>query len=84
MGAFHAILKDLCSQLIEGKNMVFHCIGGIGRTGTVAASMLVLLGYTAPIAIEATRSARRFTIANRKQEKFVSDYEQFLKSYPKS
>lgn len=44
--------------LREGRNTVVHCRGGIGRTGTVAASVLVGLGYDAEEAIRIVRESR--------------------------
>jgi len=53
---------DLVGRIVgflrDGRNTVVHCRGGIGRTGTVAASVLVGLGHDAEEAIRIVRAAR--------------------------
>jgi ADP-ribosyl-[dinitrogen reductase] hydrolase len=64
----------------QGKNVVVHCRGGLGRTGTVAACVLVALGrHTAEDAIETVRKARRGTIQTNEQEGFVRRFEETLR-----
>jgi len=61
----------LRSLLVKGEKIVIHCLGGLGRTGTVAGRMLVEFGVTPGDAIKAIRSARTGTIETRKQEEYV-------------
>lgn len=57
-----------------------HCRGGLGRTGTVAACVLVALGdHTAEEAICAVRAARRGTVQTREQEDFVRRFGETLR-----
>ena len=45
------ILKAIRAELEEGRPVYFHCWGGIGRTGTVAACWLVEQGLSADDAL---------------------------------
>lgn len=57
--------------LHRGGRCVLHCRGGLGRTGTVAARVLVELGLSPATAIEAVRAARPGTIETAAQETHV-------------
>lgn len=57
-GEYAAYIGDVISDLEAGKTVVAHCRGGIGRTGTVAASVLVGLGHDPDEAISIVREAR--------------------------
>src|SRR5208283_1393748 len=63
----------LRSLLVKGEKIVIHCLGGLGRTGTVAGRLLVEFGVTPGDAIKAIRSARVGTIETRKQEEYVKN-----------
>jgi hypothetical protein len=39
-----ALLHDLRRQVVEGRGVVVHCGAGIGRAGTIAAGLLMVLG----------------------------------------
>ena len=66
-------LLDCVEQLI-GKNIIFHCRGGKGRAGTVAAILLIDFGYDKKEAIDLVRSKRVGAIETEKQEKFIFSY----------
>ncbi|MFZ2417366.1 MAG: tyrosine-protein phosphatase [Smithellaceae bacterium] len=53
------------------RKILIHCRGGIDRTGTVAAQLLVELGMPHEKAIKAVRAARYGTIETRDQERYV-------------
>ena len=73
------LIRNVADRLREGKNVVVHCRGGLGRTGTVAACVLVALGnHSADEAIGAVR-ARRGTVQTRDQEDFVRRFEETLR-----
>ena len=57
-----------------GNNVVVHCMGGLGRTGTVAARLLIEHGVSAEEAITSVRAARHGTIENATQEAHVRNY----------
>lgn len=57
--------------LLDGGKILIHCRGGLGRTGTVAAQLLVELGMPHEEAIKAVRNARPGAIENSKQESYV-------------
>ena len=59
--------------LRRGGKVVLHCRGGLGRTGTVAARLLVELGLPPNEAIAAVRAARPGTIETPAQETHVLD-----------
>jgi protein-tyrosine phosphatase len=60
---YESLVRNAVDRMRQGKNVVVHCRGGLGRTGTVAACVLVALGrHAAEDAIETVRRARRGTI----------------------
>jgi ADP-ribosyl-[dinitrogen reductase] hydrolase len=63
----------LRNWLIQGKKIVIHCLGGLGRTGTIAARLLVEFGASPNDAIGAVRAARTGAIETRKQEEYVTN-----------
>jgi ADP-ribosyl-[dinitrogen reductase] hydrolase len=60
----HALLKD-------GHNIVIHCKGGLGRTGTIAARLLIEFGADAKSGIQSVRKARPGAIENNLQEYYI-------------
>jgi ADP-ribosyl-[dinitrogen reductase] hydrolase len=57
--------------LMDGGRILIHCRGGIGRTGMVAAQLLIEMGMPPKEAIHAVRKARAGTIETIDQEKYV-------------
>lgn len=55
----------------SGRRVVFHCRGGLGRAGTLAASTLLRMGLSPEAAIQRTRAARPGAIENAAQERFI-------------
>jgi protein-tyrosine phosphatase len=52
------LLDDLLDRIDRGEHLLMHCAAGIGRTGTIAACILVRLGYTVDDALELVRLSR--------------------------
>lgn len=74
---YETLIQGIVDRMREGKNVVVHCRGGLGRTGTVAACALVALGnHSADQAIDAVRAARNGTVQTRDQANFVRRFEE--------
>ncbi len=77
---FEAFVQKVVQRLEQGQNVVVHCRGGLGRTGTLAACVLVALEHhSADEAIDAVRAARKGTVQTREQEDFVRLFEATLR-----
>lgn len=61
----------LRSMLRNGGDVFVHCKGGLGRAGTVAARLLVELGFNAEKALADVRAARPGAIQEFEQEAYV-------------
>jgi protein-tyrosine phosphatase len=55
--AFLDLAKNLAGRLKSGENLLIHCGAGIGRTGTLAASVLISLGKNLNESLDAVRNA---------------------------
>ena len=64
-------IRDL---LKNGKNIVIHCWGGYGRTGTAAAMLLTDMGLSSGEAVKLVRKTRSGTIETDEQEEFCLRY----------
>jgi ADP-ribosyl-[dinitrogen reductase] hydrolase len=63
--------RHLRTLLKDGKIIVIHCKGGLGRTGTIAARLLIEFGVAAETSIQSVRNARPGAIENRLQEQYI-------------
>jgi len=61
------------SLLQRGERLVVHCRGGLGRSGLVAARLLVELGVDPGEAIRRVRAARPGAIETDEQERYVQE-----------
>jgi ADP-ribosyl-[dinitrogen reductase] hydrolase len=62
---------ELHRRLADGERVLIHCRAGLGRTGTIAARLLVESGMTPLQALNAVRAARRGTVETLEQERYV-------------
>lgn len=65
------IAPSLHQTLREGGRIVIHCKGGLGRTGLLAARILVEFGMPPDEAIKQVRQARPGAIETIEQESYV-------------
>jgi len=63
--------KTLRARLLDGQSIVVHCRGGLGRTGMVAARLLVELGEKPVTALQRVRAARPGAVETVEQEEYV-------------
>jgi len=72
---FEARWKDVGATLrglLSGRrDVLVHCMGGLGRSGTIAARLLVELGEDPSAAMRRVRAARPGAIENAAQEDYV-------------
>lgn len=62
-------------QMHESKRVLVHCVGGLGRAGTVGACWLSSKGMSADRAIEVVRQARsQRAVETEEQVRFIRDF----------
>jgi ADP-ribosyl-[dinitrogen reductase] hydrolase len=61
----------LRARLRGGQGIVIHCRGGLGRTGLIAARLLIELGEPPRDALEKVRAARPGAVETRQQQEYV-------------
>ena len=69
--AWASIGESLRARLRSGFNVMVHCMGGLGRAGTIASRLLVELGWSPEDAIRAVRKVRPGALETDPQEDFV-------------
>jgi ADP-ribosyl-[dinitrogen reductase] hydrolase len=55
----------------DGNRIVVHCRGGLGRTGVIAARLLIELGEAPDKALQRVRAARPGAVETPEQEDYV-------------
>jgi ADP-ribosyl-[dinitrogen reductase] hydrolase len=61
----------LRAELAEGRAIAVHCRGGLGRTGLIAARLLIELGEAPHRALRRVRQSRPGAVETRQQEDYV-------------
>lgn len=56
--AAEALVRDLAGRLVAGDTLLVHCAAGMGRTGTIAACVLIALGRDTATALDVVGAAR--------------------------
>jgi ADP-ribosyl-[dinitrogen reductase] hydrolase len=69
--SWDSIATQVHSWLDHGEGVVLHCQAGLGRTGTVAARILIDRGLSASDAIQRVRHARPGSIETSAQEDYL-------------
>ena len=70
-----ATVEKLDADLSSGKNVVVHCRQGIGRTGLVAACLLVTKGLSPGAAVESLSAARGLQVPETaEQRRWIDHY----------
>lgn len=77
LSTFSALVQDLYARVQRGETIVVHCLGGLGRSGTLAACLLVKDGLNAQDAMQLVKKCRPGAIQGQ-QDKFVETYAQTL------
>lgn len=62
---------ELHRRLVLGERIVIHCKGGLGRTGVMAARLLIECGEDPVSAVKRVRSSRPGAIENALQENYL-------------
>jgi len=74
-----AVLEKLDADLLSGRNVVVHCRQGIGRTGLMAAGLLVMKGLTPEAAVKSLGAARGIPIPETAaQRRWIDHYATIL------
>jgi hypothetical protein len=69
---WHSQISDeLRQRLFQGQKLLVHCRGGLGRTGMVAARLLIDMGYDADNAVNLVRYIRHGAIETKAQESWA-------------
>lgn len=74
-----AFLKELDQALSTGKNVGIHCRQGIGRSATIASSLLVVRGIDPEEALRRVASARGCQVPDTiEQQEWISSFAHYL------
>jgi len=63
--------KQIKASLVAGERVILHCLAGLGRTGMIAARLLVDMGMSPELAVAEVRKVRPRAIQTENQEKYV-------------
>ncbi len=63
--------QALRERISNGQGVIVHCRGGLGRTGVIAARLLIELGEQPSNALAMVRAVRPGAVETRQQEEYV-------------
>jgi len=66
--ATQKLVVQLHGDILQGKNTVIHCRAGIGRTGLLAAAVLIRQGYQVAAALAMISKARGVTVPDTEEQ----------------
>ncbi|MDD4205689.1 MAG: protein-tyrosine phosphatase family protein [Candidatus Delongbacteria bacterium] len=69
----HELTDMILNDVKSGKDILIHCMGGLGRTGTIAGCTLVRFGIAPEIAVMTVRTVRPGTLETDQQLEFVTN-----------
>ncbi len=72
------LTDSILSDIKAGRNVLIHCMGGLGRTGTIVGCTLVRFGMSPEIAIMTVRTTRPGTLETDQQVEFVREFKSEL------
>jgi ADP-ribosyl-[dinitrogen reductase] hydrolase len=72
IAAWVGAMRLVHARIRRGATVIVHCKGGLGRTGTFAASVLTTFGRSPSDAVATVRKARPGALETREQEAFVT------------
>ncbi|USS40173.1 dual specificity protein phosphatase family protein [Thermococcus aggregans] len=74
------IVKWIYKRVKEGKKVLIHCLGGSGRSGTVATAYLMYAyGLSLKEALARVRSLKPSAVETEEQMKVLEELEEYLK-----
>jgi protein-tyrosine phosphatase len=73
-GEFEELVTEIVGELRDGRTVVTHCRGGLGRAGLTAACVLVRCGVEPDEAIATVRRFRRGAIETLEQEQYIREF----------
>jgi hypothetical protein len=68
------LVACVLERLAAGRTVIVHCLGGVGRSGTIAACALVGAGVEPGRAVDVVREARAGAATAPGQEEFVHEF----------
>jgi protein-tyrosine phosphatase len=66
------LVREIVDHMGAGDAVVVHCMGGLGRSGTIAACVLTARGLDPAAAVAAVRTARQGALETASQVAFVA------------
>jgi protein-tyrosine phosphatase len=76
-------LKQIQRQVSAGKHVVLHCRQGLGRAALMAASVLVLIGFSPDQAFEQLSSVRGYSVPETEEQRaWVVAFSRYQRSVP--